>query len=99
MRRRIAAAIETVVEEARGTSPGMSSEAPTQNRIVKEAEPALRSLAEALEADGPADPRGVALAIQLLTDTTGPLYRAEDAGALTQAALDAAAAVRDSRRR
>jgi hypothetical protein len=98
MRRRIAGSFRSVIEDAESTRKGMSSEAPAQDRIVREAEPALRTLADALLADGFVEPRGVALALMLLTDTAGPLYRAESPRALTKAALTAATALRDGRR-
>jgi hypothetical protein len=98
MRRRIAAGIERVLEEADSARAGMSSEAPIQNRLVRDARPALHMLIDTLVADGPREPRGAALTLLLLTDTAGPLYAAGDSRALTQAALSAITALQDGRR-
>ncbi len=98
MRRRIAGSIECVMDEADGTWHGMGSAAPVKNLLVLDARPALQALVDALAADGPVQPRGVALALGLLTDTSGPLYRAEDSDALTRTALSAVDALHDARR-
>jgi hypothetical protein len=97
LRRRIASSIECVMEEADGDWHGMSSEAPVQYGFVRVAQPALQTLVDTLATDGPVDPRGVALSIALLTDTSGPLYRAESSDALARAALSAVDALRDGR--
>jgi hypothetical protein len=97
MRTRIARSIDRVMEEADSVGLGMSSEAPAQNRFVRDSLPALQTLRDALVADGPVDPRGVALSLELLTDTSGPLYAAADALELSDAALTAVAALQNGR--
>jgi hypothetical protein len=94
-RRRIADSILSVIEDAHTLPAGMSSEVPAQGQSIREAEPALRTLVNALDAYGPVEPRGVALAVVLVTDVAGPLYCVASAGELASAALSAAAALRD----
>ena len=53
MRRRIAGSIESIMEDADTARLRMSSEAPLQSRAVREAEPALRTLMDALAAGEP----------------------------------------------
>jgi hypothetical protein len=98
VRRKIAASIECVVDEAERGWHGMSSEAPIKSGPTLGARPALHALADALVIDGPVRPQGVALASLLVTDASGPLYRASDPRALTLTAMTAANALQDGRR-
>jgi hypothetical protein len=83
LRRRLARSLRRAIEsgwERRGTG------VPVSRAAVVEARPALLALADDLvELRAPA-PRGVALALQLLTDGTGPLYRPWTPGELRHAA-------------
>lgn len=75
-RRRIAAAVERVLEQADAPSSGLSSRAPLRKVQVLAGRRALSSLARELRRDGPVRPQGVAMAQLLLTDICGPLYAA-----------------------
>jgi len=98
MRRRIAAGIESVIEDAENGAHGMSSQAPTQRRLVLDARPELQELVDRLGGEDPVRPRGVAMSLALLTDASGPLHRAGDPRALRRAVLAAIHALEDDRR-
>jgi hypothetical protein len=95
VRRQISGSIECVLEEAEAGWHGMSSATPVTRRSTQGARLALRALADALVADGPMRPQGVALASLLVTDASGPLYTATESRALTLTAVTAVNALRD----
>ena len=97
-RGQIAAGIESVIEDAENGAHGMSSQAPTQRRLVLDARPELQELVDRLGGHDAVRPRGVAMSVALLTDASGPLYRAGDPGALRRAVLAATYALEDGRR-
>jgi hypothetical protein len=96
-RRRVARGIERVVSQAQRSWRGASSGVPLQRRAVLGARPVLLTLARALVTPGTVRARGVASALLLLTDGSGPLYFPADAHALTEAGLAAIAALEDGR--
>ena len=97
-RRRIAAGIESLIDDAQNRTHGMSSKAPMHPQLVLAAQPELQELVDHLAAEGVVDPRGVEMALALLTDASGPLYRADDPGALKRAAIEATRALENGRR-
>jgi hypothetical protein len=73
--------------------PSRSAAVPVSRAAVLEARPALLALASDLTERSHPAPQGVALAITLLTDGDGPLYRPATPGALRDAAERARAAL------
>jgi hypothetical protein len=87
-RRELAEGIRTVLDRAgRGPSLGIS---PLGARVTA-ASDELARLADSLAQPGPVAPRGVAQALLLLTDGTGPLYNPRSGGSVRGQALAAAA--------
>jgi hypothetical protein len=89
-RRRLASSVERLVDDLHG-DPGsyVSSAIPFRLDQVADAQLTLQSLAGALRDVDSVDPRGVAMTLRLLTDSTSPLYGPAPRGAL-QAAVRAA---------
>jgi hypothetical protein len=85
-RRALADTIVRVLED--GTAHYLRVSAPRS--AVQSAADELASLAGHLTEPGPVAPRGVAEALVLLTDGTGPLYNAASAASLRERALSAA---------
>jgi hypothetical protein len=73
--------------------PARSAAVPVARAAVLEARPLLLALADDLEELPQLSPRGVALAVALLTNGDGPLYRPSAPAALREAAAHARAAL------
>lgn len=73
-RRQIAKGLRGSVREAEAPRSPFGSAVPTRRDTTPAVRSALLGLAERLEGPLPVNPRGVALALALLTDGTGPLY-------------------------
>jgi hypothetical protein len=90
VRRRLAAGLEHVLDEAVAPSRGPTAAIPVQRAEVLMAWRDLSRLARALRAD-PAPPvRAIAVASVLLADGTGPVFASYPHGTLAEAALQAA---------
>jgi hypothetical protein len=75
-------------------APGLSGRVPICRQRVHQAEPEIRELIAALRAAGPMPVRGVAMALDLLTDGRGPIFNPNPADDLI-AAVDQAVAELD----
>jgi hypothetical protein len=73
--------------------PGRGAAVPVNRAAVLEARPELEALADDLVEISHPNPRGVALAVQLLRDGAGPLYRPWSPADLREAAEGARAAL------
>jgi hypothetical protein len=78
------------VAAGRTATPGRSR-SPLRRDRVADAEPRIRELVTLLRGPQPVPARGVAVAHQLLTDGTGPLYQPASKTALSEAVADAIA--------
>jgi len=88
-RRNLARALERLPQRAeRPASRALSAVVPVCRGQVREALPAIRSLATQLRGDSPVDARGVARLAALLSDGAGPVYVAGRPGALRSALQD-----------
>jgi hypothetical protein len=74
MRELVASSVERAVSRAEHPNPPLSSAVPVSATAVREAKPALLSLAFALRDPDPVSPQGVARAWRLVTDGGSPLY-------------------------
>lgn len=72
-----------------GATPGMSGRVPIHRQRLHRAEPEIRELIAALRATGPVPARGVAIATELLTDGSGPIYNAKAFYELTARVIQA----------
>ncbi|MFN8132194.1 MAG: hypothetical protein U0R70_11665 [Solirubrobacteraceae bacterium] len=82
-RAQIAAGIERAIARAsEAPAWGPSAARAPQRDEIRRAEPRLQELAAALRATGPASPRGVAQASELIADGGSPLYATHRPGAL-----------------
>jgi hypothetical protein len=91
-RRDLADSLESAVSEAH-RPPQWSCAAPLDRRAVRAAAPALLALAAGLKAELRPDAEGVALATQLVTDASSPLYAPGDSDALREIARTARSAL------
>jgi len=73
--------------------PGRGASVPVNRAAVLEARPELEALADDLVEISHPNPRGVALALRLLRDGAGPLYRPWSSDELREAAKGARAAL------
>ena len=73
-RRRVARSLRGVVAKAERAPGGLGSAAPVCRSAVLAWREGLLGLADRLEQPGPVNPCGVARALALVTDGTGPLY-------------------------
>ncbi len=87
-RDRIASGVERLRPKALRTG-ALSAAIPIDPRAFTIAEPALAQLAAALRSRGAVEPRGVALALLLLTDPGSPLYQPQHPDELYEAAREA----------
>ena len=71
----VSRSIRRAVASADAPRNPLTARVPVDRAAVLEARPALLALADDLEAISHPDPRGVALAVRLLRDGAGPLYR------------------------
>ena len=92
-RHSLASSFEEVLASADRPSPRLSSAVPPARREVRAARAALLDLCRALREDAVVEPAGIALAQQLLTDGTGPLYIESHNDALWHAVRRAVAAL------
>jgi hypothetical protein len=93
-REHLARSIRQAVDSALADNkPALSAAVPVSRAAVLEARPALLALADDLEEIPEPDPRGVELALQLLCDGGGPLYRPWSPDDLRRAAEGARAAL------
>jgi hypothetical protein len=101
-REALARGLERLICAADRPRPRITAAIPPQRAQIRDAREALVALVDALRADGPVSPRGVALVTGLLTDSTGPAFAPAEPGALAalaERALDALApAARSSTR-
>jgi hypothetical protein len=88
----LATGLRRAVADARRARCARSSRVCVARPAVRECAPELLALAAELGDPG-ARPQGVALTRTLLTDATGPLYRADDAAELRAAVDEARAAL------
>ena len=90
----IARALRRVLREAQqGSRPALGRIMPSRTR-VRAAREELSRLADALDDPGPVAAGGVAQALLLLTDGTGPLYNPDSRASLCAGALRAASELR-----
>jgi hypothetical protein len=75
-REQFAGGLEGLVRHAEHPPPPRSVAVPLPRRQILEARPGLLALATCLRADRPLYARGMALLSSLLSDGTGPVYRA-----------------------
>jgi hypothetical protein len=73
-RARLAGNWERLLAAAARPRRGLSGRVPIARARVLDAEPEILTLIDALNSGGPVPAQGVALARQLLTDGTGPVY-------------------------
>jgi hypothetical protein len=92
-RHQLAQAIRRAIASAEEPHSPLSARVPVDRAAVLEARPALLALADDLEDIADPDPRGVALAVRLLRDGAGPLYRPWSPEDLRRAAEGARAAL------
>lgn len=92
-RRTLADGLDEVVEVAEGRAQRPRAAVPLARREVRAARGALLELAEALRRARPVEAAGVVLAVRLLSDGTGPLYRESQTDGLWHAARAATAAL------
>lgn len=65
---------EHLLAIARAPTGGLSTRAPIRRERIRGAEPEIREMITALRANGPIPARGIAIATELLTDGSGPIY-------------------------
>ena len=92
-RQQLARSIRRAVASAEAPRSPLTARVPVDRAAVLEARPALLALADDLEDIPDPNPRGVALAVQLLSDGAGPLYRPWSPEDLREAAEGARAAL------
>jgi hypothetical protein len=97
-RHHLADSLENAVAEAHRV-PHWSCAAPLDRRAVRAAAPALLALAAGLKADPRPAAEGVAVASQLVTDASSPLYAPGDGDALREIAGIARGALAEPRPR
>lgn len=73
-RRRVADYLERVVVEAESAPRLRASRAPIARRAIRNSRSELETIVERLKAPAPVSPQGVAKALLLVTQGTGPLY-------------------------
>jgi hypothetical protein len=86
-------AIEAAELSPAARLPGRGAAVPVNRAAVLEARPELEALADDLVEISHPNPRGVALAVQLLRDGAGPLYRPWSPADLREAAEGARSAL------
>jgi hypothetical protein len=84
-RNEVARDLERALSPAR-RGQSVSAAIPINEEALAAARPAIEQLIAALRSSATAQPQGVALAAQLLTEAAGPLYAPADTGALHRAA-------------
>jgi hypothetical protein len=89
-RRELAASYRRIVRDAGEGTPSRAPVVPCRPRVTAAAE-ALLQLADALVEPGPVSPQGVAEAVLLLVDGSGPLYNGGSDSDLSNQASRAAA--------
>lgn len=92
-RRKLADSFEAILDACERPAPRRTSAVPTVRREVRASRAAILDLCHELRARPHVAPAGVALAQQLLTDGTGPLYLESHNDALWHAVRRAAAAL------
>ena len=73
-RRRIAAVLDRILDEAAGPPPPFNSQAPLARTAIVACAPRLCEIAGRLEGDQPVAPRGVAQAAMLIHEGDSPLF-------------------------
>jgi hypothetical protein len=82
-RRHLARALERVLDDAYDPPGCLSARVPVERAQVFQAEPEIEILIARLrDAERPARPEGVLLALDLLSDPRGPLFEPAEPGAL-----------------
>ncbi len=95
-RRRYAGALRDLVDAVQ-ERPAFSAAVPIDRREVLASREALLSLAEDLYAPGPVEAQGVAMAIALLRDGSGPLFYPSEPDSAWKAARAASTVLRRDR--
>jgi hypothetical protein len=93
-RRMLANSLDAAVSHAEGRQPRFSAVPPMATREIRASRAALLELARSLRSDGAVSAEGVALAQDLVTDGSGPLFMTTEHDALWRAARRATEALR-----